>query len=64
MEKTPLERMKYAMACKPMKSKEAGEAYLKIASMCKAFDEMPMPMQDYVYEVEVEFGAEEPEAIV
>ena len=63
MEKTPLERMKYAMACKPMMSKEAGEAYLKIAAMCKKFDDMPMPMQDYVYQAEEEFGAE-PERIV
>lgn len=58
MEKTPLERMKYAMACKPMMSKEASEAYLKIASMCKKFDEMPMPLQDYVYQAEEEFGTE------
>lgn len=61
--KTPLDRMKYAMSCKPMMSKEAGEAYLKIASMCKTFDEMPMPMQNYVYAVEQEFG-EEPDQIV
>lgn len=57
--KSPEDRMKYAMSCKPMMSKEASEAYLKIASMCKTFDEMPMPMQDYVYAVEQEFGEEE-----
>lgn len=53
---SPLDRMKYAMNCKPMLSKEATEAYLKIASMCKAFDEMPLPMQTYVTEMEEEFG--------
>jgi hypothetical protein len=63
MEKTPLERMKYAMDCKPMMSKEASEAYMKIASMCKAFDDMPMPLQDYVFQAEEEFG-EAPESVV
>lgn len=53
---SPLDRMKYAMDCRPMASKEATEAYLKIASMCKAFDEMPLPMQTYVTEMEEEFG--------
>lgn len=62
--KTPMERLKYAMNCKPMKSKEAAEAYLKIASMCKAFDEMPMPMQNYITQVEEEFGYEAPESMV
>ena len=63
-ERTPLDRVKYAMSCKPMVSKEATEAYLKIASMCKAFDEMPVPMQTYVYEVEEEFGYQPPESVV
>jgi adenylosuccinate synthase len=61
---SPMDRMKYAMQCKPMVSKEATEAYLKIASMCKAFDEMPMPMQNYVAEVEEEFGFQPPESVV
>jgi hypothetical protein len=61
---SPLDRMKYAMSCKAMVSKEATEAYLKIASMCKAFDEMPIPMQTYITEVEEEFGYQPPESIV
>jgi adenylosuccinate synthase len=58
---TPLDRMKYAMQCKPMMSKEAGEAYIKIASMCKTFDEMPVQMQTYVQQAEEEFGMGETE---
>lgn len=63
MEKTPLERMKYAMSCKPMMSKEAGEAYMKLASMCKSYEDMPMPLQNFVAQAEEEFGAE-PDRIV
>ena len=62
--KTPMERLKYAMNCKPMKSVDAAEAYLKIASMCKSFDEMPIPMQNYITQVEEEFGYEAPESMV
>lgn len=62
--KTPMERLKYAMNCMPMKSADAAEAYLKIASMCKSFDEMPIPMQNYITQAEEEFGYEAPESMV
>jgi hypothetical protein len=32
--------------------------------MCKAFDEMPMPMQNYITQVEEEFGFQPPESVV
>ena len=63
-EQTPLDRLKYAMSCKPMKNKAAEETYVKIASMCKSFQDMPMPIQDYIFAVEEEFGYQPPETIV
>jgi hypothetical protein len=63
-QQTPLDRMKYAMSCKPMFSKHGAETFLQIAEACKTFDEMPLPMQAYVYEVEQEMGYQPPESIV
>lgn len=63
-EATPLDRVKYAMSCKPMRSNLAEQTYLKIAETCKSFDEMPLLMQAYVNEAEQEMSYQSPETVV